>query len=161
MRIAAAVALTDFAPSPALDAELADSVEEDESLLVRRASIRGLGVHRAVLHSEIVREKLADEDEDPTVRAEAALALGGLCDAGSVNTLTEHALRLADPQATEDQRSIARNALASLSALRPADLQQRIAKLQDKKAPPVVRSLAHAALSSPARCAPPAPPKKR
>jgi HEAT repeat protein len=161
VRTAAAVALTDLAPSPALDAELADSVEEDESLLVRRASIRGLGVHRAASHAEIVREKLADEDEDPTVRAEAALALGGLCDAESVKTLTEHALRLADPQATEDQRSIGRNALASLSALRPADLQQRIAKLQDKKAPPVVRSLAHAALSSPARCAPPASPKKK
>jgi hypothetical protein len=161
VRTAAALALTDFAASPGLDAELSRAAEDDESLFVRRASIRGLGVHRASSHSEIVRDKLADEEEDPTVRAEAALALGALCDTASENALTEHALRLADPQATEDQRSIARNALASLSVIRPSDLEQRIAKLRDPKAPPVVQSLARAALSSPTRCARAAPPKKQ
>ena len=104
-----------------------------------------------------MRDKLADEEEDPTVRAEAALALGALCDTAAETALTEHALRLADPQATEDQRAIARNALAALSAIRPVDLEQRIAKLRDKKAPPVVQSLAQAALSSPARCTRAAP----
>jgi hypothetical protein len=51
--------------------------------------------------------------------------------------------------------------LASLSVIRPSDLEQRIAKLRDPKAPPVVQSLARAALSSPARCARAAPPKKQ
>lgn len=161
VRSAAAVALADFSASPGVDAELSRAAEDDESLLVRRASIRGLGLHRATAHSELVRDKLADEDEDPTVRAEAALALGALCDAPSEDTLTQHALRLVDPHATEDQRSIAQNALASLSAIRPADFERRIAPLRDRKAPPIVQSLARAALSSTGRCVRAAPPAKR
>jgi HEAT repeat protein len=154
VRRAAAEALAELPASARIDDEIARTVEEDESPEVRRASVRVLGVHRAVTKSGVVRERLTDKVEDTSVRAEAALALGAMCDASSTDLLTEHAKKLVDPGATDEQRTIGRNALTALAWLGPKDLDARVASLRGAKTPVVVRKLTELALSGRGRCPP-------
>jgi hypothetical protein len=119
---------------------------------VRAAAIVAVALrHTGALHGA-VRERLDDMDEDAEVRAAAASALGALCDASSVDRLTDLARRLGVPGAGEDEQPIAFGALVGLAALKPADLRARLAPLLSKTAAPYVRAAAEKALEARGVC---------
>ncbi|MCC6902389.1 MAG: HEAT repeat domain-containing protein [Polyangiaceae bacterium] len=151
IRAAAAVALAKLGTSPVVDAALAQALD-DESAKVRAPAAIALGERRATEHAEAVRARLEDRDEAIDVRVSAALALGLMCDGGSVDALTELALALRDPGASPEARALGPVALGALSRLRPADLQKRLRPLTQSGAPPAVRRAAEAALASPPTC---------
>jgi hypothetical protein len=152
VRIAAARAVAGLAPGKAVDEGLASAVENDESADVRRASLRAIGERGAVADAGIVRERFADDQEIPGVRAEAALSLGLLCDVKSLPALTETTRKLANPTADEVDRLLGKSALTALALLHPADLEQRLAPLRDKNAPAAVRLFAVTALHVEGHC---------
>jgi hypothetical protein len=119
---------------------------------VRAAAIIAVALRHTVALHVAVRERLDDLDEDAEVRAAAASALGALCDASSVDRLTELARRLGVPGAGEDEQPIAVNALVGLAALKPTDLRARLAPLLARTAPPYVRAAAEKALAAPGVC---------
>ncbi len=124
----------------------------DKAGRVRAAAILAVALrHTAALHGA-VRDRLDDLDEDAEVRAAAASALGALCDASSVDRLTELARRLGMPGAGEDEQPIAVGALVGLAALKPADLRARLAPLLARTAAPYVRAAAEKALAAPGVC---------
>jgi hypothetical protein len=109
-------------------------------------------MRRASSEVQIVRDRLADDEELPGVRAEAALSLGFLCDVKSLDTLTEFARKLGSPTLDESERMIGKSALVGLSLIHPADLEKRISSLRAKDAPTEVRIFADTALRSQGRC---------
>ena len=119
---------------------------------VRAAAIIAVALRRTVALHGAVRDRLEDLDEDAEVRAAAASALGALCDASSVDRLTELARRLGVPGAGEDEQPIAVGALVGLAALKPADLRARLAPLLARTAPPYVRAAAEKALDARGVC---------
>jgi HEAT repeat protein len=86
------------------------------------------------------------------VRAEAARALGALCDADSADVLAAFAKKLADPMASPDAQLIATGAVMSLGRLAQPNLAQQLAPLTGKKAPPQARRAAATALASEVTC---------
>jgi hypothetical protein len=154
VRAHAATALAGAAPSPATDERLAKALEDD-AWLVRRYVLEALGTRGARAHGELVLERLEDAEEWPAVRRAAARALGELCHAEALATLTKHAKKLADPFASPDERSVAFAALGALRDLAPKDLASRLSPLLGKDAPRGARSAAEAAVREPSsRCAP-------
>ena len=151
VRASAADALASYPSGPALDKPLAKALS-DESPLVRARSIRALGQRRAKGVGERVRDHLVDADEWPEVRAEAARSLGALCDDESADVLTAFAKKLADPLASPDAQLIATGAVMSLGRLAQPNLQQQLAPLTGKKAPPQARRAAAIALATPDTC---------
>jgi hypothetical protein len=145
VRAHAATALGSAVPSPATDERLAKALEDD-AWLVRRYVLEALGARGARAHSELVLERLEDDEEWPAVRRAAARALGELCYAQALPTLTKHAKKLADPFASPDERSVAFAALGSLRDLAPKDLASRLSSLLGKDAPRGARSAAEAAV---------------
>ncbi len=151
VRAAAAVALAQHRASPAADAALARALR-DESPKVRAPAAIALGDRRGNAHADAVRERLEDADEVLDVRLAAGLSLGLMCDAGSVDLLTQIALELASPAASAEARALGPVALGALSRIRPADLPKRLRRLTSEAAPPMVRRAAQAALESPPTC---------
>jgi HEAT repeat protein len=151
VRAAAADALAKHPAGAALDKPLADALI-DSSPLVRARSIRALAERRAAGVSTRIRDRLIDEEEWPEVRAEAARALGALCDAESADILAAFAKKLADPMASPDAQLIATGAVLSLGRLAQPDLKAALAPLSDKKAPPQARRAAASALSARDTC---------
>jgi HEAT repeat protein len=149
VRSAAATALGRLRPSAPVDQALVGALD-DESATVRRPALLALGAHKTISAAGEVRERLADRDETPSVRAAAALALGMMCDSSSVGTLTSYARGLADPQ--NPLRDVAQAALTALSWIDPSDLAERIAPLRAKGVGTGVRQAADAALSGASRC---------
>ncbi len=147
VRATAADALGHHPAGAALDKPLVKALSDD-SPLVRARSIRALGQRRAKGVGERVRERLVDADEWPEVRAEAARSLGALCDDDSADVLTAFAKKLADPMASPDAQLIATGAVMSLGRLAQPNLQQQLAPLTGKKAPPQARRAAATALST-------------
>ena len=152
VRIAAAHGVAGLAAGHAVDESLAQALENDESPDVRRAAIRGIGERRATADVGVVRERFADDQELPGVRAEAAVSLGLLCDVKSVATLTGYAQKLSSPTTEEVDRLLGKSALTALALIHPPDFEQRLAPLRDKKSPAPVRLFALAALHTPSRC---------
>jgi hypothetical protein len=157
VRASAADALARHPAGPALDKPLTAALG-DESPLVRARSIRALSERRASGVAERIRERLIDEHEWPEVRAEAARALGALCDAESADILAAFAKKLADPMASPDAQLIASGAVLSLGRLALPNLKDVLAPLSAKKAPPQARRVAASALSARDTCR---NPKKR
>jgi hypothetical protein len=154
VRAQAATALAGAAPSPATDERLAKALE-DEAWLVRRYVLEALGTRGARAHSELVLERLEDDEEWPAVRRAAARALGELCYEKALPTLTKHAKKLGDPFASPEERGVAFAALGSLRDLAPKDLTSRLSPLLGKDAPRGARAAARAAVDEPsARCRP-------
>ncbi|HEY6081359.1 MAG TPA: HEAT repeat domain-containing protein, partial [Polyangiaceae bacterium] len=116
VRAAAADALARLPAGAALDKPLLGALDDD-SALVRGRSIRALGERRAPGVADQVRERLVDADEWPEVRAEAARALGTLCDTDSVDELLAFAEKLADPMASPEAQLIGAGAVTSLGRL--------------------------------------------
>lgn len=155
VRAAAADALARLPAGGVLDKPLLEALSDD-SALVRARSIRALGERRAPGVADRVRDRLADADEWPEVRAEAARALGTLCDAESVDVLLAFANKLADPMASPEAQRIGSSAVTSLGRLAPPDLKASLAKLTSSKAPPHARRAAAAALATRDTCRRPA-----
>jgi hypothetical protein len=141
-----AQALGTAPPSADIDARLVSAVTGDDSWLVRRAALGALGTRGARAHGDIVLERLDDEEEWPAVRLSAARALGALCHAPALASLTKHARSLGDPLASQDERGIGYASLGALRDLAPPDLAKRLAPLLDKRAPAGARAAAAMAL---------------
>jgi HEAT repeat protein len=152
VRASAADALARHPAGAALDQPLTAALGDD-SALVRARTIRALSERRATGVASRVRDRLIDDEEWPEVRAEAARALGELCDFESADVLLAFAKKLADPMASPDAQLIAAGALASLGRLAPPDLKQQLLPLTGKKAPPQARRAAASALAARGRCA--------
>jgi HEAT repeat protein len=146
VRIAAADALSESAPSAIAEPALARALDRDDSPNVRAHVVLALGAHHAIAQMPKIRERLTDKDESPLVRAAAAQALAALCDASSVPTLTAYAQKLADPLADANDHLLGAAALLALGALRPSDLAARLEPLRKKGAPPQARQAADAVL---------------
>lgn len=151
IRAAAADALAQSGSSSEIDDTLTDALTDD-SALVRARSVRALGERRVQKSSGLIRDHLADSEEWPEVRAEAARALGALCDHGSSDVLAAFAKVLADPMASPNSQLIATGAIMALGRLAEPNLAQQLAPLTGKKAPPQARRAAAAALSTRDKC---------
>jgi hypothetical protein len=151
VRAAAARALAGFGPGRSADAALGEALG-DESPEVRRSALWGIGARRGLAEAKAVRDRLEDREELPGIRAAAAVTLGLICDTASADRLTERALRLVSPAADEGDRIIGKGALTALGLLHPRDLSRRLAPLQAKAMPTVVRRLAAAVVAMKGRC---------
>jgi HEAT repeat protein len=151
IRAAAADALARSGRNQQVDQSLTEALLDD-SALVRARSVRALGERRAQNAAGRIRDHLADKDEWPEVRAEAARALGALCDHESSDMLLAFAKVLADPMASPDSQLIATGAVMSLGRLAEPNLAQQLAPLTGKKASPQARRAAAAALSTRDTC---------
>ena len=151
VRASAADALSQYPRGAALDKPLTEALSDD-SPLVRARSIRALGERHASGVASRIRDHLVDTEEWPEVRAEAARTLGALCDTDSADVLAAFAKKLTDPMASPDAQLIATGAVMSLGRLAQPNLQQQLAPLTDKKAPPQARRAAATALASASSC---------
>jgi HEAT repeat protein len=124
----------------------------DRSVDVRAAALAALGRRRESAFRDAIRERLDDGGEDADVRVAAAGALGGICDARSIDRLTELARALGVPGTAEDDQKVALGALLGLAALQPRDLPARLAPLLAAEAPHMAREAATQALAAPSRC---------
>jgi hypothetical protein len=150
VRVSAARTLAAMPAGKAVDAPLGRALE-DGSPLVRGEALDALAAHRAVAYREPVRAIANADREALDVRARAILALGALCDAGSLDDMTKLARRGASPMSEADQR-LGAAALTALASLHPSDLAKRIAPLTEKGAPAGVREAARAALAGSGQC---------
>jgi hypothetical protein len=125
---------------------------DDDSRQVRRTVAFALGQRGARSHTPELRDLFQDEEEDPSVRAAAAVSLGQLCDAGSAPELTRLARTLGSLTLSESELLLGRASLQGLGLLKPADLQRRLAPLLDARAPAAVRRLARQAMQAPSQC---------
>jgi hypothetical protein len=79
------------------------------------------------------------KDESYSVRAEAALSLGKLCDTQSVDALTQAARRLASGTLEDGPIELGLAAVTALAYLAPPDIEQRLAPLLSDKTPSLTR----------------------
>jgi HEAT repeat protein len=147
-----AVVLLGDAPASADVDEALTVAAEDGSSDVRAAVLYALGQRRATASRQVLRERFSDKDEDPDVRAAAAQALGAVCDARSLEQLTQWAHQLGVREASDEDRRIAAGAIAGLAELRPKDLAGRLAPLLSRSAPPEARRAAERALQGTGSC---------
>jgi hypothetical protein len=155
VRAAAADALAKHPASPKLDEPLTDALSDDAPL-VRARSIRALGERNVRGASSRIRDRLIDDQEWPEVRAEAARALGALCDAESADILAAFAKKLTDPMASPDAQLIATGAVLSLGRLALPNLKETLSPLSARTAPPQARRAAATALTTRVTCRTPA-----
>ncbi|MBN9164418.1 MAG: HEAT repeat domain-containing protein [Myxococcales bacterium] len=150
VRVAAAEALgaipEDGPGQNALASALADG-----SPKVRGAAIAALGNLRATKQAEKIRERLDDGKEDVEVRALAARTLGAMCVRRAADRLTKLAHLARSPVDEADER-LGMAAIDALSALRPADLEKRLAPLRAKEVRMPLRRAAERALAEPGLC---------
>lgn len=151
VRASAADALSRLPAGVELDQQLTAALGDD-SPLVRARSVRALGERRVKSASSRLRDRLIDADEWPEVRAEAARALGAVCDTESTDELLAFAQKLADPMASPEAQQIATAAVMALGRLAPPNLAQQLAPLSGKKATPQARRAVALALSAPGEC---------
>jgi hypothetical protein len=138
-------------PSGAVDDALAMALK-DSSVRVRAGALTALATRRATSKREAIRARLDDKSEGAEVRAQAARALGAVCDASAIDRLTELAHGLGVPGQTEDEQLVALGALQGLAALQPHDLRARIASLLGPASPPPMKQAAEKALAVPGLC---------
>lgn len=125
---------------------------DDSSARVRGSVVLALAHRRATSWREAIRKRLDDVHEDHDVRAEAATALGNLCDAESAERLTRLARKLAASDADPETQQIGLGALVGLAALHPRDLPSRLAPLLAAGSPPFVQAGAKRALAARPAC---------
>ena len=149
---AQAVALLAAAGSAGMVDDALGAALTDASARVRGGAVLALGKHRSMPWRDRVRERLGDTAEDADVRAEAAWSLGAMCDSGSIESLTKLARNLPVAGVTEEARQLGLAALIALAAMKPTDLQDRLAPLLAKQAPADVRRAAEKALAARGTC---------
>ncbi len=143
VRAAAAAVLGSVAASnPQLSEDviddLASELRSDDDPGVRRALVRALSLVSTPDSQKQLRRAL-EKDEDYKVRAEAARALGRLCDTSSLETLTDLAHDLARAPAGEGPVTLSLAALSALIDLNPSDLDSRVAPLLSDQVPGMLR----------------------
>jgi hypothetical protein len=151
VRTAAIQVLAGAPPGLDADAVLGEALG-DRSPGVRVAAVTALGRRHAAAWRRAIRKRLDDTDEATEVRAAAAAALGGLCDADAADRLTELARRLGRPDDDPDAEPMGLAALVGLAALQPPDLDRRLAPLLAPTVPPPVRLAVEKALSARSAC---------
>jgi hypothetical protein len=151
VRAQAVAVLAAAAPSRTVDDSLGAALD-DASPRVRGGALLAIGRRRATSWRGKVRDRLDDRAEDGDVRAEAAWALGAMCDSRSIDRLTELALRLGAPDAPDEARQLGLAALIALAAMKPADLDARLGPLRAKNAPADARRAAEKAMSARGTC---------
>jgi HEAT repeat protein len=102
---------------------------DDPAPWVRAAVAESLGLRRSPGAAPKLRDKLDDREEPVEVRRAAALSLGALCDAESVDLLDKLGRRIADPMSSAEDRAIGEAALYGLLQLHPPDLDKRLEPL--------------------------------
>ena len=152
VRVAAADALSDMPPATDVDRALGAALKADTSSPVRVAILAALAAHRARAFVDAIRERLDDEREDPEVRVAAARALGALCDAKTLDRLTELSRAAADPAVEQDALALSLAAIDALGAMHPADLAARLAKLRGEGVRDAVKAAAARALAMTPAC---------
>lgn len=152
IRAASIKGLLALEPSPAIDDALAHAAEGDEAASVRRPAVLALGARNARGKVEVVRERLADDDEDPYVRAAAAATLGTLCDFASIDELDQLGRKIARLSDDEATQVVGRAALTALGRLSPPDLKRRLEAFDGDEVPPWAKQVADAALHHPEPC---------
>ncbi len=153
VRTGAAEALSAMPKSDVADKALAAALA-DKSAEVRGVVLDGLGAHQAKAYAGPVRARAEAADELVDVRARAILALGAMCDKGSLDLLTRLAQGARSLTSDVDRR-LGAAALSALGDIHPDDLDTRITLLSAKDAPPLVREMAKAASAAKSRCNPP------
>jgi hypothetical protein len=143
--------LANAPPSSAVDDALGGALH-DTSVRVRGPALVALARRRAGAWRDAIRERLDDKGEDAEVRAAAARALGALCDAKSIDRLTELARALGTPGQDEDAQQLGFGALVGLAALQPPDLRARLAPVLAPGVPPRIRTAAQQALEARPLC---------
>jgi HEAT repeat protein len=151
VRTQAVALLAAGGPAAAVDDALGAALS-DPSARVRGGAVLALGKHRSMPWRDKVRARLGDAGEDTDVRAEAAWALGAMCDAGSADPLTRLARNLTGSDVTEEARQLGLAALIALAAMQPSDLRDRLGPLLAKEAPADVRRAADKAMSARGSC---------
>jgi len=151
VRVAAADALGAVSTERGPGQEALARALGDGSPKVRSAAVTALGSLRATRHADKIRERLDDGKEDVEVRALAARTLGAMCVRSATDRLTKLAQLSRSPVDEADER-IGMAAIDALSALRPADLEKRLAPLRAKEVRMPVRRAAERALSEPGVC---------
>ena len=151
VRAQAVAVLAAAGPAGVVDDALGGALK-DPSPRIRGGAVLALGKHRAASWRDRVREVLADANEEVDVRAEAAWALGAMCDVGSEDRLTRMARNLANPDVTDEARQMGLAALIALAAVKPADLGDRLSPLMAKEAPGEVRRAAEKAMAARGTC---------
>lgn len=101
-------------------------VKRERETTVRRALLKALSRLDTETALKAVRKSFA-KDDALEVRAEAALALGKMCDYVSLNDLTRVARALGDGHVDEGAVTLSLNAVSALAQLAPDDLKTRIA----------------------------------
>lgn len=114
-------------------------LHKDDDPSVRRALARSLSDASGHLVIEAVRRSF-ERDEDFSVRAEAAVTLGKLCDEESLEALTAHARRLGMGLTDEGAIELGLSSVTALAYLAPADINKRLEPLLSEKAPRVTRA---------------------
>ena len=152
VRVAAADALGAMPPAVDVDRGLGTALKADTSSPVRVAILAALAVHRARAMVDAVRERVDDEREDPDVRVAAAHALGSMCDAKTLDRLTELARAAADPMVDQDTLALGLAAVDALGAMHPADLAARLSKLRGEGVRDAVKAAALRALAMTPAC---------
>jgi HEAT repeat protein len=151
VRAQAIAVLAAAGPSGSVDDSLGGALS-DPSPRVRGGAVLAIGKHRAQAWRDKVRDRLGDRAEDTDVRAEAAWALGAMCDAGSADRLTKLARNLVVADVPDDARQLGLAALIALAAMKPADLGDRLGPLLAKDAPGDVRRAAEKAVAARGAC---------
>ncbi len=114
-------------------------LHKDPDASVRRALARSLSDASGEQVVEAVRRSFLNDD-DFSVRAEAAVSLGKLCDETSIDALTEHARKLGTGLTDEGAIELGLSSVTALSYLAPEDIDKRLEPLLSDKAPPVTRA---------------------
>lgn len=122
-------------------------VKRDDESSVRRALLRALSNVPTEAAVIAVRKRF-NKDKAYEVRAEAALALGRMCDQQSVNDLTRVARALAQGQVDEGAVTLSLNAVSALAQLDPVDLKARVAPLLAPNVPGLLRARVSAQLTA-------------
>ncbi len=151
VRAQAVAVLSAAGPSAAVDDALGGAFL-DPSPRVRGGAVLAIGKRRAASWRDKVRARLGDAREDGDVRAEAAWALGAMCDLDSADRLTKLARNLSSADVTDEARQLGLAALIALAAMKPGDLADRLSPLLAKQAPVEVRRAAEKAMSARGTC---------
>lgn len=122
-----------------LERAFVERLRREKQEQVRRALARSAPLLGGESLVKALRRALA-RDASYAVRADAALALGRLCDTHSVPTLTEHAQSLASNLVDDGPIHLGLSALSALVLLSPPDLEQRLAPLLSDGVPALLQA---------------------
>lgn len=113
-------------------------LEKDEDATVRRSLVRALGAASGEAVVSGVRRAF-EKDKDYSVRAEAAVSLGKLCDMGSIDALTARARQLGTGLTDDGPIELGLSSVTGLAYLTPSDINKRLAPLLSDKASRLTR----------------------